>query len=269
MDLRRSILAMCSTVCLVLTLCVPASAATKSDSQASESGRLLGSITLTADAAPNPQAVTASISGRSVTIQLPQDLLVEVVIRDGAGYVAARNINEATTFFVKPASVASQAGPATCLYWSEGSGYHYAQWAIGDEEHLSTSVVINSGSSQIIAITDSDQGTELTARFLADYVKSDSEKDSWHRIAYCDSVVRLEELVGKKAAIRLNLILHRDLGGSIRIGDPVPGILVSPDGKEALALFFHRDGTLTRAYLKALKNETWAVETIEEISQGQ
>lgn len=270
MFLRKTVSTALMVVLLSLTLSVAALAITysDSDSNATEDGRLLGSITLTVSTTPNPQACSASITGRSISYQKPQDLLVRVTIYDGAGLVAANNVAEMVDFFANPATVVTQAGPGTCLYWAVGAGYHYAQWAIGDEMNIPTNVTIVPGASSASSMVacpaqDVTVASRLCAQYMSDYTKSSVGVGPWRQITLEESIARLNSLLGTKAATRLNVAINRDLKNHIHVGDAMPGILLSPDGTEALVLYFHNDGSFT-AVRFIDKEGSWVIKSTNE-----
>lgn len=98
---------------------------------------------------------------------------------------------------------------------------------------------------------------------MSDYTKSCAGVGSWCQITLEESIARLNALLGTKAATRLNVAINRDLQNHIHAGDAMPGILLSPDGKEALVLYFHNDGSFTA--VRFVDNAgSWVVKSTDE-----
>lgn len=137
----------------------------------------------------------------------------------------------------------------------QGYGWHYAYWAA--ENFTDTCTTYPTPSSSSIA------ATENTA--LLDFAKSDESLKGGQLIGYYQTSDMLKKALGHQKGVALDVLLHLDLSQYLRIGDTMPGVVLSPNGDKATALFFHGDGSTTRVDI-VFENGAWVIKGVTEIA---
>lgn len=144
------------------------------------------------------------------------------------------------------------------------TGYHYAKWDI--EDPCSTSLTVPGGA-------DFSGQTTSTAAPI------DLRNDPWI-VETCNSVARfgrlggsnvtavplagsanvLPELLGHEKGVALARLFNTTLIDQyLSIGDQMPGLLVSPSGSKAVAVFLNQQGLKARVTLQWNAKIGWAV----------
>lgn len=88
----------------------------------------------------------------------------------------------------------------------------------------------------------------------------------WTAITLATSAGDLTKLLGKTNGVNLADLFNTSLIDQyLHPGDFMPGLLIAPSGKAAVAVFFSGDGSTTEVPLKAGENGEWVVGDVTTI----
>jgi len=122
-----------------------------------------------------------------------------------------------------------------------GYGWHYALWEVPLEEDSCSTYETAGGRSP----------DPSWFEHIGEYASKHKLAD-WTAISYLESSQVLREVLGQQAGVSLDRTIHMDLADNLAKGDRVPALFLAPDGFEALAVYFHADGSLTETTLEFL-----------------
>lgn len=132
----------------------------------------------------------------------------------------------------------------------QGVGWHYAYWLYDGIEDSAATYDPPLSSSLI-------QPVYTRLEVYCD--NTGQSMKNWCRVDYLRSSEILKTLLGHEAGVSLDKMFHYDLRSYLKPGDKMPGLLVSPDGSSAQALFFHADGTMTVIELSNTEDKAWGI----------
>ena len=114
------------------------------------------------------------------------------------------------------------------------TGWHFASWESGTVEDSCATY------DPPLALLAQPAYPEITEYRIANPTTAD-----WAEVSYISSSQMLKAMLDHKTGVALDRLFHSDLTRYLRPGDKVPILLIAPDKTQAIALFFHGDGSIT------------------------
>ncbi len=140
----------------------------------------------------------------------------------------------------------------------QGCAWHYAYWI---------PEILEDACSTYDPPIPSGRASPVN-EYLDCYAERNEEVTDWHRVNYLGMTEALQELLGASAGISLDRTFHMELRSYMKPYDKYPGVLLAPDGTSAVALFFHKDETVSVVTLSLNGGSKWLMvsEKVERLS---